>query len=337
MVSGKAQTETTGVPDGQGDRSHASMDGGPVTVAVLCGGIGREREVSLESGRYVAEALEAAGFDVVCSDIRPDRTQVLDRDDIDVFFLALHGEFGEDGRLQRILEDRGLVYTGCGPEASRLAFDKMASKRLFAKASLDVASAVEFTPDGDLGALRAELTGLGERFVVKPVRQGSSVGVYVVDGGREALATAQRVYDEFGQTMIEPFVFGREITVGVLDRRTLPIIEIRSKTGFYDYHAKYADDRTEYLFDTVESQAVRDGLAREALACFDALGCHHFARVDFILADDGTAYALEVNTIPGFTAHSLLPKAAARVGVSMDRLCAQIVGMAWSQRNAGVK
>jgi D-alanine-D-alanine ligase len=134
--------------------------------------------------------------------------------------------------------------------------------------------------------------------------------------------------------MIETFVEGREITVGVLARQTLPIIEIRSRTGFYDYHAKYVDDQTEYLFDTVGDADVRRRVSEAALACFDALGCRHFARVDFILAGDGSVYALEVNTIPGFTTHSLLPKAAARTGLSMNELCVRIVRQARSPKGS---
>lgn len=303
-----------------------------IRVAVLRGGVGREREVSLESGRCVAEALQQGGLEVLVSDIRPDDMRILDRRDIDVFFLALHGEFGEDGQLQQVFEDRGLVYTGCGPEASRLAFDKTAAKRLFAAAGVEVPPGVEFGPGGDLMELDRQLEGLGERLVVKPVRQGSSVGVYIVQSRREAISDAQRVRDEFGDCTIESFIQGREITVGILGRQPLPIIEIRSRTGFYDYHAKYIDDRTEYLFDTVEDEAVRVGLANAAMACFDALGCRDFARVDFILADDGTPYVLEINTIPGFTTHSLLPKAAARSGIPMSELCVRIVRMAFSRR-----
>ncbi len=303
-------------------KSHADEQ---IKVAVLRGGVGRERQVSLESGRCVAEAMQQAGLDVVTSDIRPDDMQVLDRTDIDVFFLALHGEFGEDGQLQRIFEDRGLVYTGSGPEASRLAFDKMASKRLFARAGVDVPAVVEFTRDMKPAELETRLKGLGDRFVVKPIRQGSSVGVSVVDSRTEAVAAAEQVLGEFGDCMVESFIPGRELTVGVLGRQVLPIIEIRSKTGFYDYQAKYVDDRTQYLFDTIEDRAVQARIQGAALACFDALGCRDFARVDFILSGDGTPYALEVNTIPGFTSHSLLPKAAARVGLSMSELCVRIV------------
>jgi D-alanine-D-alanine ligase len=311
-----------------------SNDGEQIRVAVLRGGVGCERQVSLESGRCVAEAMQQAGLDVVTSDIRPDDMQVLDRRDIDVFFLALHGEFGEDGRLQQIFEDRGLVYTGSGPEASRLAFDKMASKLLFAEAGVDVPAGVEFTRDMGPAELEKQLQGLGERFVVKPIRQGSSVGVSIVDGCREAVAAAQHVLVEFGDCMVESFIPGREVTVGVLGRQTLPIIEVRSKTGFYDYQAKYVDDRTQYLFDTIDDQVVQARIQSAALACFDALSCRDFARVDFILSGDGTPYALEVNTIPGFTSHSLLPKAAARVGLSMGELCVRIVRTTLTQHHS---
>ncbi len=306
-------------------------------VAVLRGGVGRERQVSLESGRCVAEALQDAGLEVVTSDVRPDDMSVLDRDDIDVFFLALHGEFGEDGSLQQILEDRGLMYTGCGPETSRLAFDKIASKQSFSAAGVSVAPAVEFRRGQDLCRLERQLKELGSRFVVKPIRQGSSVGVHVVSGPAEAVACVQAVYDEFGDGMIELFISGREITVGVLDRETLPILEIKSKTGFYDYHAKYVDGQTEYLFDTLEGADVRSRAGQAALACFDALGCRDFARVDFILDRDQVPYALEVNTIPGFTMHSLLPKAAAKIGLSMADLCARIVRTAFSRKSSAAK
>jgi D-alanine-D-alanine ligase len=306
---------------------------GRMKVAVLRGGVGRERQVSLESGRCVAEALRAGGLDVIVSDIRPDDMEILGRADVDVFFLALHGEFGEDGQLQQVFEDRGLVYTGCGPKASRLAFDKMASKRLFQAGGVAVPPVVEFGPAVDPADLGRQLETLGDRFVVKPLRQGSSVGVYVIEGSREAVVAAQKVRDEFGDCMVESFIEGREVTVGILGQQPLPIIEIRSKTGWYDYHAKYLDDRTEYLFDAIEDEAVRTRIAHAAMACFDALGCRDFARVDFIVDRDGTPYALEANTIPGFTTHSLLPKAAAKIGISMSELCVRIVRAAVASKS----
>jgi D-alanine-D-alanine ligase len=157
--------------------------------------------------------------------------------------------------------------------------------------------------------------------------------VSIVNGRAEAVAAARQVLDEFSDCMVESFIQGRELTVGVLGRQVLPIIEIRSQTGFYDYQAKYVDDRTQYLFDTIEDRAVQARIQGAALACFDALGCRDFARVDFILSGDGTPYALEVNTIPGFTSHSLLPKAAARMGLSMGELCVRIVRTTLAQHH----
>ncbi|MHC4517763.1 MAG: D-alanine--D-alanine ligase family protein [Planctomycetota bacterium] len=309
----------------------------PMKIAVLRGGVGREREVSLQSGRCVAEALRLGGMEVIESDIRPDDLTVLDRTDIDVFFVALHGHFGEDGQLQQILDDRDLLYTGSGAQASRLAFDKVASKKRFAESGVAVAPTVEFQPAADVGKFENQLQALADRFVVKPICDGSSVGVYIVDEPAAALAAARKVTRELGDCMIEPFIRGPELTVGVLGRDTLPIIEIRSKTDFYDYHAKYIDDQTEYLFDTVADEEVRSRIHQSALACFDALGCRDFARVDFILAEDGTPYVLEINTIPGFTTHSLLPKGAARAGFSMTELCLCIARAAFSRKTSTAK
>jgi D-alanine-D-alanine ligase len=294
-------------------------------VAVLMGGIGQERDISIQSGSSVAKALERAGLNVVTADIRPDNMNILEDNSINVFFVALHGKFGEDGQLQQILEDKSLLYTGSGPTASRLAFDKMASKKRFAQAGVATAAAIEFNGDTDTGQLEGQLSQLGDKFVVKPVRQGSSVGVSIISDRYETIAAARKALEEFGDCMIEKFLSGREVTVGILCSQALPIIEVRSQTGFYNYHAKYLDERTEFLFDTIADTAIVKNIETAALDCFNALGCRHFARVDFILSNDGTPYALEVNTIPGFTTHSLLPKAAAKMGLSMSDLCTKIV------------
>ena len=315
--------------------------GEQIRVAVLRGGVGREREVSLESGRCVAEALRQGGLEVVPSDIRPDDMQILDRRDIDVFFLALHGEFGEDGQLQRVFEGRGLAYTGSGPEASRLAFDKVASKELFARAGVAVPSGIEFTRDMTPAALQEQLKGLSERgrserFVVKPIRQGSSVGVEIVETTAEAAKKALQCYQTFGDCMIEAFIKGREITVGIVNGTALPIIEIRSKAAFYDYNAKYLADTTEYLFDTITDAALVKRIQQTALDCFNALGCRHLSRVDFILTEDGVPYVLEINTLPGFTSHSLLPMAARKAGIPTPQLCRRIVEAAFNDHTASL-
>lgn len=299
-------------------------------VAVLAGGIGSEREISLQSGKYVAQALKEAGFEVVTADIRPDNLEILNDSSIDVFFPALHGKFGEDGQLQQILEDRSLLYAGSGPEASIAAFDKMASKKLFEQAGLATPAAVEFGPETDISQLEEQLRDFTHKYVVKPVRQGSSVGVSIVSTPHEAVAAARETFSEFGDCMIEEFVPGMEVTVGILHGRPLPIIEVRTQGGFYDYHAKYVDEKTEYLFDTITDTAIAANVRRAAAECFNVLDCRHFARVDFILSDEKIAYALEVNTIPGFTSHSLLPKAAAKAGLSMSDLCTEIVEAAYS-------
>jgi D-alanine-D-alanine ligase len=293
-------------------------------VAVLMGGVGEEREISIQSGSCVVQALREAGINVISADISPDNLDVLEDASIDVFFIALHGRFGEDGQLQQILEDKSLVYTGSGSESSRLAFDKLASKRAFAEAGVAIPAAIEFGSSGDMQRLEKELEQFAEAYVIKPLRQGSTIGISIVDKPREAVAAAQRCQEEFGDCMIEQYISGREVTVGVLKNRALPVIEIKARGGFYDYHAKYVDEETEFLFDTVEpALAVR--IQTDALRCFAALGLRHFARIDFRLGEDNKPYVLEANTIPGLTSHSLVPKAAAKAGISMSELCAEII------------
>lgn len=308
-----------------------------VKVAVLYGGIGAEREVSLQSGTCVAEALREAGFDVVKFDIRPDRLDIIADATVDVFFPVLHGEFGEDGQLQQILEsaaDGPLAYTGSGPQASRLAFDKLAAKKLFAGAGVTTPVCLVFGPAGDSTEFERKLDGFADKYVVKPVRQGSSVGISIVSEPGQAIDAARKTAREYGDCFIEKFVAGRELTVGILCGRALPIIEIRPKSVFYDYHAKYVDDRTEFVFGTTDA-ATTAKVQDAAMRCFDTLGCRDFARVDFILADDGTPYALEVNTIPGFTNHSLLPKAAMQAGFSISQTCEMIVRSALTRKKVG--
>ncbi len=299
-------------------------------VAVLMGGIGEERDVSIQSGTCVAEALKKAGFNVMTSDIAPENMDILEDGSIDVFFIALHGKFGEDGQLQQILEDKSLLYTGSGPTASRLAFDKMESKKTFNDADVITPKAIIFDQQTDAKELAKEMSLLGNRLVVKPIRQGSTVGVTIVDDPGSAVADARRCLKTFGDCMIEEYIDGREITVGILGNSPLPIIEIKTKTGFYDYEAKYIDEKTRYLFDTIDDMELSEKIAAAALDCFNTLGCRHFARADFILSNDGIPYVLEVNTIPGFTSHSLLPMAAAKTGLSMSELCTKIIEAAYS-------
>jgi D-alanine-D-alanine ligase len=297
------------------------------------GGVGEERDISLQSGNCVAQALRQAGLNVIEADIAPENMSILEKERVDVCFIAMHGTFGEDGQLQQMLEERSLIYTGSGPEASRLAFDKWASKRCFIQAGVATPNAIRFDSGQEPAQLEKKFSEVGDRLVVKPLRQGSTIGVSIVDDTASALDAARKCSGQFGDCMIEQYVSGKEITVGVLQDRALPIIEIRSKTGFYDYEAKYLDDRTEFLFDTIGDPASVAEIEAAALSCFHALGCRDFARVDFILSDQQEIYALEVNTIPGFTSHSLLPRAAARTGLQMPQLCLQIVRAALNRSN----
>ena len=299
-------------------------------IAVLTGGIGDERDISLQSGQCVSDALGKAGFEVVTVDINPDKLDILSDTSIDVFFIAIHGQFGEDGQLQQILEDKSLLYTGSGPQASRLAFDKLVSKKLFAKVGAAVPGGIEFNDKTDTQQLEKQLRNFADKYVIKPVKQGSSVGISIVSSPKDAVAAAKETFSRYGDCMIEEFIPGREVTVGILCDRPLPVIEIKPQSSFYDYNAKYIDDKTQYLLDTITDPDIIDKLNKAALNCFNALGCRHFARVDFILDGNGTAHVLEINTIPGFTKHSLLPKAAEKIGLPMSRLCTRIVDAAYS-------
>ncbi len=299
-------------------------------IAVLAGGIGSEREISQQSGQTIYNALLGDGADVVLSDITPDDMEILDDGSIDIFFLALHGQFGEDGQLQKILEDKKLCFTGTDSKASQTAFDKLLSKQTFFHAHLPIAKHLIVQTEDTLSDLAGHLKKLASKFVIKPLKQGSSVGIVITDDTETATAKAIECFNTYGDCMVEEFVNGREVTVGIVNGKALPIIEIRSQAGFYDYNAKYVDDATEYLFNTIEDAVLAATIQTIALTCFHELGCRHLARVDFILTDDNIPYILEINTLPGFTSHSLLPMAAAKAGVEIPALCRQIAEAAWN-------
>ncbi len=290
-------------------------------ITVLAGGPGPEREVSLDSGRAVHAALGRLGHRVEMYDIHADDLSALERP-ADFVFIALHGEFGEDGTLQAELDERGLRYSGSGAEASRLAMDKAAAKERFERAGVA-------TPRYEVvDSLR--LKGLADRFatpaVVKPVSSGSSVDTTVARSAAALERAAAEVVQRYGRALVEEYIAGRELTVGILGDEALPVCEIRTKREFYNYQAKYLDDDTQYLFDPDLPAGVLEGVQRLSLAAHRALGCRVFSRVDCMLdATTMQPYFLEVNTIPGFTSHSLVPKAAARRGINFDELCQRII------------
>jgi D-alanine-D-alanine ligase len=299
-----------------------------LAITVLMGGPSGERAVSLESGACVAEALESLGHRVYREDIGPDNLAALARN-VDVVFVALHGAFGEDGQVQAILERRGLSYCGSPPSSCALAMDKARAKQRFLEQGLPTPRFEVATPE----TVEQVLPRWTPPFVVKPVREGSSLNCFIVDKPSAIHPAVTKVLEHYGECLIEEYIPGIELTIGILGEQTLPPIEIRTPRSFYDYEAKYHDDRTEYLFEIDLSADLLADVARMSLAAFRLLGCRDFGRVDWrIDVVRGRPCLLEVNVIPGMTSHSLLPKAAARVGVSMPALCDAIVRMALDRK-----
>lgn len=293
----------------------------PKKIAVLMGGPGSERDVSLATGRGVSKALRSAGANVVDVDVRDQNFKL--PDDVDLAFITIHGTFGEDGQVQGILEDRGIAYTGEGVQGSELAFDKIRSKEKFRTHGVP-------TP-------KSEVITLGQRptislpIVVKPPRQGSTVGVYIIKSESELASSMVEAAKYDRELLVEEFIAGRELTIGVLGDQALPILEIIPKGGFYDFTNKYpflnpqAGGGAEHVcpakIDNDKTKQIQD----LALRAHRALGLQVYSRVDMILPESGAPTVLEVNTIPGMTPASLLPEAAAAAGISYVDLCLRIV------------
>ena len=306
----------------------------PLEITVLFGGPSSEREVSLKSGRAVAQALSDCNHKVYQADIGPENLVALERP-ADVIFPVLHGSFGEDGQLQAIMEARGLRFAGCDARSSRLAMDKYASKQAFLRDGITTATSVLIKASNPRGQAPAGLeTTIKEAIetcslplVIKPNAEGSSIGVVIARDEASAESAINDVIKSYGDCLVEKFIPGREFTVGILGETPLPVLEVKPAGGFYDYHAKYIANTTEYLFDFDLEPGAVESLQEDALAAFKSLGCRDFGRIDVIRTAAGRNYILEINTIPGFTDHSLLPKAAARAGLSFAELCDRIVRM----------
>ncbi len=298
------------------------MSDKPHRIAVLKGGTSAEREVSLRSGAAAATALREAGYEV--NEVVVEDANFVVPAGTDLAFLALHGTFGEDGQVQEILTTRGIPYTGANAEVSRIAFDKERTKEKFRQHGVP-------TPEGQLVRRLEEIT-LPLPLFIKPNEQGSSVGSHPVLT-RENLASALADALKFDSAaLVERYIQGRELTVGVLGGEALPIIEIHPLDGFYDYTNKYTKGRTEYFCPAILPEEITQLIQKQALAAHHAIGNAVYSRVDFLLEKDRNIYCLEVNTIPGMTATSLLPKAASAVGISFPELCRRIVELSWACR-----
>lgn len=292
-------------------------------IAVLCGGLSAEREVSLSSGAAVHKALISEGYNAVSIDVGRDLAEVLKLEGIEAAFIALHGRYGEDGCVQGLLELMQIPYTGSGVLASALAMHKLYSKQTFASNGILTAPFVcyrigETVQPTDLP--------FGFPFVVKPVQEGSSVGISIVKEEsqlKDALELAFRHDDEI---LLEQFIKGKEIQVGILDNSPIGAIEIVPKNEFYDFEAKYKPGMAEHFFPARVESSLYEKAQQVALAAHQSLGCKGYSRVDLLVTDTGDCYLLEVNTLPGMTALSLLPEIAAKgAGLSFESLVSKII------------
>lgn len=291
-------------------------------IAVLMGGISNEREVSLESGKNVVEALVSLGkYEVV--------PVILDSEDlsalpegIDAVYIALHGGWGENGGVQNALNQLKIPYTGPGAMSSRIAMDKVKTKMVLEMKGVP-------TPKWSLASVRTTTSPLPLPVVVKPPSDGSSVGiskVSKVDQWDDALTAALNAQGGKGEILVEEFIPGREMTVGVIDGKALPVIEIVAKDGWYGFDEKYKSDETRYPF--LEEGDLAKKLQATAVEAYNALGCRGITRIDFRVSPIGRVYVLELNTSPGFTAHSLVPKAGMKTGLTFAEVCDKILSTA---------
>lgn len=292
-------------------------------VVLLAGGMSSEREVSLMSGKGVYDALVSAGVDVTRFDPKEQSISELEKGGFDRAFIALHGRYGEDGTIQGVLEYLKIPYTGPGVKTSAVAMDKSLTKQIWREKQIPSPRGMLVSADSDLNFVMREL---GRDLVVKPAREGSSIGLTklkdaTVEELHEAIVRAGALDNH---VLVEERIFGRELTVAILgagqDSKVLPIIEIIAPNGDYDYQNKYFTNDVRYECPAKLSEDLREEISRTCLSAYRALGARGWSRIDLILAEDGTFSLLEMNTSPGMTAHSLVPLAAKNAGMSYQEL-----------------
>ncbi len=298
-------------------------------VAVVMGGWSAEREVSLMSGQQIFDALSSAGVDAHPVDAGRDIASVLSAGGFDRAFLILHGRGGEDGLVQAALELAGIPYTGTGVLGSALCMDKWRAKALV---SLQGVATPAAQLAKDLDDALAVVSSIGLPVVIKPTSEGSSIGVSIVSENSQ-VAPAFELASEFGAVLIEKFMSGSEVTAGIIDGHVLPLVSMRAAGEFYDYHAKYIAEDTEYVCPALLDTKTTVDIQAMALRVYKALGCSGWARVDFMLDGQGVAHFIECNTAPGMTNHSLLPVAAKKSGLDFGALCLRILATTLSGQN----
>lgn len=294
------------------------------------GGPSEEREVSLNTGNAILQALREKGYHVVGLDLIPHQFfEQLKDNQIEVVFNAVHGKYGEDGAVQGALELIGIPYTGSGLMASAVAMDKAVSKRLFLAAQIPTPHAKLYNQTADKQNIAAEVSAeFGLPVVVKSSAQGSSIGVTIVEEENQLAQAIEQAFAHSSQLLIEQFIEGQEVTVAVWgdsNPQALPMIEIVPHSGRYDYRSKYTKGATDYIIPARLDEQTASRVKEAALNAFTVLGCRGIARVDLMIDRSGNPYVLEVNTIPGMTATSLVPKAAAADGISFADLCERLL------------
>lgn len=301
-------------------------------VGVLMGGCSSEREISLKSGSAVLKSLVDAGieaFDIVIgSEDDAVNQKLLEDYNIDIAFVVMHGRYGEDGGIQSLLERMNIEYVGSGPDASRLAINKVLTQNLLKKAGVKVANFCSFNKNDPSVVKKIQETFDGRKIVLKPASEGSSVGIVILKDNKDLVEALQRVFVYEDKILVEEFIEGRELTVGILGGIALPVVEIRSSHEFFDFEAKYQKGLTEYIVPAEIDFDMACQIQEIGMRTFHCLGCRDFARVDFMLSEDQQVYVLEINTIPGFTETSLLPMAAHCAGYDFKKLCVTLIKIA---------
>lgn len=292
-------------------------------IGVLFGGLSAERDVSLKSGAAVHRALVAQGYNAVAIDVGRDLAEVLKRENVEIAFIALHGRYGEDGCVQGLLELLQIPYTGSGVLASALAMHKLYGKQAFAAAGI-LTAPFRCYRKGET-VTPAELP-FPLPVVVKPVQEGSSVGITIVKEEHQLGAALERAFLYDDEILIEQYIKGQEVQVGILDDMPIGAIEIVPKNEFYDYEAKYSEGGAEHIFPARLEQRLYEKALQVGLAAHRALGCKGYSRVDLLVTAEGDCFVLEVNTLPGMTALSLLPEIAAKgAGLTFEALVSRII------------
>lgn len=292
-------------------------------IAVLMGGKSSEAEISLRTGNAIVKGLLDAGYDAIPVELSKEDNSFTLPVGTEAVYIALHGDFGEGGDVQKLLTEMKVPYTGCNEAASRIGFDKVLSREAFKAGGVTIPNGYVIEPDAvDYAKPRLQLP-----LVAKPPREGSSVGVSIVKtiDEYESAITLARQYNP--EVLVEEYIPGREWSIPIVCGRVLPAVEIKPKTEWYDWKAKYqSGGTTEYVFvDAPEDKPILEEANRQALLAFKAIGARTLSRVDFRISPEGKPYCLEINTIPGCTETSLLPKAAARAGISFKELCSMII------------